>query len=156
MLQLERRGTRPRRLRHRARLRHVVLRQQRGEQVDAGESEAVFVARAAQRFDQLAAEAAAAAASPAASSASIRLPTRDRRMAAALPVEREQAAAAAQRLGGVAAHAGEPLRGLGAPEQPLRRPRRILDRLQSRRAALAPPARSSACAAALAARHSAW
>ena len=73
---------------------------------------------------------AAAAASPAASSASIRLPDGDGRMAAALPVQRQQAAAAVQRVGGVAAHAGDPLRGLGAPEQALRRPCRVFEPLQ--------------------------
>ena len=46
----------------------------------------------------------------------------DGRMTAALPVQGHHAAAAVQGIRGVAGHASEPLRGLGSPDQALRRP----------------------------------
>jgi hypothetical protein len=55
---------------------------------------------------------------------------RDRRVAAARTVQRDEATAAAQHVGRLAAHARDHLRRLGAPQQALRRPARVFQRLQ--------------------------
>src|SRR5206468_4491222 len=57
---------------------------------------------------------------------------RDGGVAAALVIELEQAAAAAQRFARVAAHARHPLCRLDAPDEALRGPGRVLERLQLR------------------------
>src|SRR5205814_10215362 len=102
------------------------------DQVGARAGEAVFVARAAQRIEDPPAQARRGGGIAGRELGIDEVAGRDGGVAAALVIELEQAAAAVQRFARVAAHARHPLCRLDAPDEALRGPGRVLERLQLR------------------------